>query len=170
MDFSTLGTAYLTRVDTDWTQYSSSRPGGSLSVWPGLSTSEMFAARWTGWVQIITPGDYYWSMSVNDNSKLFIDGAEVDVVTMPHFFDVGVHQVELQYFQCLGSSYISLTVAGPDTNWVSMSLWQFTRTGTQEVAPIVTAAKTGSTVVATIPASTQIPESGQVFSWCLHAQ
>ena len=163
VDFSTLGTAYLTRVDTDWTQYSSSRPGGSLSVWPGLSTSEMFAARWTGWVQIITPGDYYWSMSVNDNSKLFIDGAEVDVVTTPHFFDVGVHQVELQYFQCLGSSYISLTVAGPDTNWVSMSLWQFTRTGTQEVAPIVTAAKTGSTVVATIPASTQIPESARYF-------
>ena len=156
VDFSTLGTAYLTRIDTGGTQYSSARPGGSLSVWPGLSTSEMFAARWTGWVQIITPGDYYWAMMVNDNSKLFIDGAEVNVV-QPHFFHVGFHQVELQYFQCLGSSYISVTVAGPDTNWMSMSLWEFTRTGTQEAAPISTAAKTGSTVVATIPASTGIP-------------
>ena len=153
VDFSTLGAPFLTRIDTV-SSYGPARPGGSLSIWPGLNRSELFAARWTGWFQVIIAGNYWVGGSVDDASRIFVDGVEVFGFV---YLTSGFHDVELQYFQCFGSSFVAATASGPDTGYMSVSLWDFARNGVKEQTPIVTATKTGSTVVATIPAGTSIP-------------
>ena len=157
VDFSTLGSPYLTRHD-NVSQYSSSRPGRSFSTWPGLSGSELFAARWTGWIQVISAASYWIEVVADDQSKLFVDGVEATGMFSEYSVHLtsGFHEIELQYFQCFGSSYLSALVSGPDTNYMYTSLWSFARTGVREQAPVATAPKTGSTVAATIP-GTAIP-------------
>ena len=157
VDFSTLGAPFLQRIDTV-SSYGPARPGGSLSIWPGLNQSELFAARWTGWFQIISGSSYWLQVDSDDGSRVFIDGIQVSsgFVTLSS----GIHDVELQYFQCFGSSYVQVTGSGPDTGYMSVSLWDFGRHGVKEQTPIVTASKnSGSSVVATIPVGTNIPSS-----------
>ena len=156
-DFSTLGTPFLSQVENA-SAYSASRPGGSFSIWPGLDRSEHFAARWTGWFQVISGGDFWFRVDSDDRAKLFVDSVEVQFSDGWGFLVLssGIHQVEMQYFQCVGASFISAFLSGLDTNWFDVSLWARSRNGAQEQAALATASKTGADVPVTIP-STSIP-------------
>ena len=92
VDFSSLGAPFLTRIDTV-SSYGPARPGGSLSIWPGLNRSELFAARWTGWFQVIVAGNYWVGGSADDASRIFVDGVEVAGFV---YLSSGFHEVELQ--------------------------------------------------------------------------
>ena len=74
--------------------------------------------------------------SVDDASRIFVDGVEVFGFV---YLTSGFHDVELQYFQCFGSSFVAATASGPDTGYMSVSLWDFARNGVKEQTPIVPA-------------------------------
>ena len=162
-DISALGSPFLSQVETV-NSYSSSRPGGSLSMWPGVNRSEYFAARWRGWIQVLTAGSYWFRLFVDDRARLLINGVEVsllnsgwsDEYTGTAYLTTGIHTVELQYYQCVGHSFVSLTAAGPDTFYTEASGWSLARTGAEEASPLATVAKEGA-LVATIPSGTAIP-------------
>ncbi|CAJ1364916.1 unnamed protein product [Effrenium voratum] len=73
------------------------------------------------------------------------------------FMSAGLHQVELQYYQCRGASGISVSASGPATGFVDMSLWALTRHGTFARPAFLTAPKTGADVEVSIPAGTAVP-------------
>lgn len=111
-------------------------------------------------------GDYQITAAADDACKLFIDGVEVlsmsassgfSQTLVYEFMSAGLHQVELQYYQCRGASGISVSASGPATGFVDMSLWALTRHGTFARPAFLTAPKTGADVEVSIPAGTAVP-------------
>ena len=47
------------------------------SRWPGLSFSDHFAARWTGYLKVATTASYDFQLRSDDGSLLFVDGSRV---------------------------------------------------------------------------------------------
>ena len=165
LDFSSLGSAILEQSEAE-NHYTFARPSGSLSAWPGLNRSEFFAARWTGRVAVTIAGTYSLTMTSDDGARLLVNGVEVlsttgstgvTSVSGSMFMPAGTHNVELQYYQCRGSSGLSVQVSGPDTAYWDVSLWALSRHGPLARPPVLVLSKTGSDLTRTIPAGTMVP-------------
>ncbi|HEX5243842.1 MAG TPA: PA14 domain-containing protein, partial [Tepidisphaeraceae bacterium] len=84
-----------------------------------------FAARFTGAIDIATPGQYTFSTTSDDGSRLFIDNKLVvmndgtktafSLSGAPITLSAGLHEFRLDYAQSNGSDELNLNYSGPDT-------------------------------------------------------
>ena len=164
VDFASLGAPILVQ-DEAANMYSFSRPGGALSAWPGLNRSEFFAARWQGRVTL-AGGHYTMTLVSDDGARILINGAQAlsttgttgaTTASGDMYMPAGTHDVELEYYQCRGSSGVTVAVSGPDTGYMDVSLWTVARHGPLQRPPLLTLSKTGSDLTGTIPSDTMVP-------------
>jgi len=96
----------------------------STLAWPGLKQTTMFAARWSGYIVILTSGDYIFSLTSDDGSRLRINavlvvdnGGEHSSKTVEGQKELGSaqHLIGIEYFQNVGSSCMQLKYKGSDT-------------------------------------------------------
>jgi hypothetical protein len=94
------------------------------SAWTNLDSRfvDRFASRHTGYLRIVTPGDYVFYLNSDDGSKLWVDGALVinnDTVHQIREYSaaktlaMGDHAIRVEYFDYTGPAGLVLSWAGP---------------------------------------------------------
>ncbi len=107
--------------------------GYSDSITPAdYDTQDDYALKFTSTLVIDTAGDYTFSTTSDDGSKIFIDGVEVvnndgvhGLVTVtgdPVTLTAGEHVIEIIYFENNGGNAMTATISGPDTGGTATSL------------------------------------------------
>jgi len=96
--------------------------------WPGLMRGDNIAARWSGNIQITTPGEYFFMTGSSDGSLLFIDGEELVNNDGRHGMKyksgstelaTGSHPLVITYFEASGWQGMILLYNGPDTGFLT---------------------------------------------------
>lgn len=92
--------------------------------YPGGPTIN-FGARFTGAINISTAGQYTFTTTSDDGSRLFVDNklvvlddgpkSALALSSTPITLSAGLHEFRLDYFQQGGNSTLSLNYSGPDT-------------------------------------------------------
>ncbi len=94
--------------------------------------NDNFAFRFTGWVDITTPGRYTFHLSSDDGSKLWIDGREVvdndgvhPVVSKSGSVELaaGLRRIVVAFFEAGGGEEITVTYEGPDVSRGAIPTW-----------------------------------------------
>lgn len=84
--------------------------------------NDLFAFRFTGYIQIPSTGTYTFYTRSDDGSKLYIDGTEVvdnDYLQGPTtrsgdiYLNQGVHSIVVTFFEKTGGEYLSIEWQGP---------------------------------------------------------
>lgn len=80
-----------------------------------------FCSRHTGYLKIVTAGDYQFSISADDHAKLWVDGKLAieqyyskkgwNAGALP--LSPGYHEFKLEYMESYGGNYVNLSWAGP---------------------------------------------------------
>jgi len=92
---------------------------------------DTYSVRYTSELHIETGGTYTFSTRSDDGSILYIDGEEVvnndglhgartregDIILGP-----GVHNIEIVFFENRGGDILDVSIAGPDTNGVTVDI------------------------------------------------
>jgi hypothetical protein len=99
-------------------------PGGVFGVDPyGLGMDPDYAARFSGYLRIDTPGEYTFQLGVDDGARLVVGG--VTVVQMPTGngdfqaragsvrLATGLVAIEITYYQSVGNTELQLLYAPP---------------------------------------------------------
>ena len=87
---------------------------------------EHFCSRHTGYLKIDTAGDYKFSISADDNAKLWVDGklAVVQIYSKKEISDgplslaPGYHEFKLEFMQSYDDYYVTLSWSGPGVSGV----------------------------------------------------
>lgn len=97
-----------------------------------IDGADDYALKFTTVLNVTTAGDYTFSTSSDDGSKLFIDGVEVvnndglhglvTVTGAPVTLSAGEHVIEIIYFENNGGNQLTATISGPDTSGASTDL------------------------------------------------
>ncbi|WP_422924249.1 PQQ-dependent sugar dehydrogenase [Singulisphaera sp. PoT] len=96
----------------------------SRLAWAGLDArfNTNFAARFTGFLKVDTPGRYTLALNSNDGSRVWIDGNLVINNNGIHgmvrrtraiTLDAGLHSIQVDYFQNRGPAGLILSWSGP---------------------------------------------------------
>ncbi|HXW10466.1 MAG TPA: LamG-like jellyroll fold domain-containing protein, partial [Steroidobacteraceae bacterium] len=104
----------LERIDS---QINFPNTAGAFS---GVSDADTFAVRWTGQINIETPGTYTFFLGSDDGSRLYIDNSNEPVVDNGglHPFqeksglitlDAGLHEIRVEYFENFGFAGVQLS-------------------------------------------------------------
>ncbi|MGB7240532.1 MAG: PA14 domain-containing protein, partial [Sulfitobacter sp.] len=97
---------------------------GHDAFWNG-GAQDLFAARYTGNLNITKPGSYTLFLTSDDGSALSLDGTRVigndglhgtDERRVTLDLDAGAHDIEILYFERDGEQTLALDWAGPDSN------------------------------------------------------
>ena len=98
----------------------------TTSPWPGLTVTANFAARWTGYINITAAGNYFFTLSSDAGSQLFINDAMVvdndgrhafqSVTSQGVYLLPGLRSLQVLFFNDDGSYGIVLEYQGPDTS------------------------------------------------------
>ncbi len=105
---------------------------GSIAVdVTGAGTT--FAVRYVGYLRIDTPGNYTFTTTSDDGSKIFVGGVEVVSNDGSHSMqtragtinisEAGYYLIELPFFQGVGPYGLSATIQGPDTGGAQVGLF-----------------------------------------------
>jgi Ca2+-binding RTX toxin-like protein len=106
--------------------------GTSSSITPtDYDTADDYALKFTTELTVTTGGDYTFTTTSDDGSKLFVNGIEVvdndghhaavtesGTITLPP----GQHTIEIVYYENNGGNVLSSTISGPDTSDVAVDL------------------------------------------------
>ena len=98
--------------------------------WEG-GPKDTFAARYEGFLNVTTPGEYTIYLTSDDGSALYLDGRQVigndglhspleQSVTLE--LDAGSHELLLDYFENRGAQTVILEWQGPDSNGERMTI------------------------------------------------
>jgi hypothetical protein len=87
-------------------------------AWPGNPYHEQFAATYNGYIDIPADGDYTFSMTSDDGSIMYLDGAEIidndgwqamkEEDSAPLTLAAGVHSFQIDYFERDGGHGLEL--------------------------------------------------------------
>ncbi|SDX03413.1 PA14 domain-containing protein [Ruegeria halocynthiae] len=89
---------------------------------------DMFAARYTGKLNVETSGTYTIYLTSDDGSALYLNGERVidndgahagTVVPVTLELAAGEHDIDLRYFELWGAQTLKLEWSGPDTNGIT---------------------------------------------------
>jgi len=99
--------------------------GSTGDSWPGLTQNDNYAVRCTGQVMITASGEYEFSTTSDDGSRLTIDGTQVVDNDGLHgmqtrsgiqWLSGGMHDLVLEFFEKSGAAGLILEYGGPDTD------------------------------------------------------
>ncbi len=117
----------------DFTTLTPVASGGTTDFSARIGAREnQFAVRFSGYLQIEEPGEYEFSLSSDDGSRLLVDGTEVLNLDGIHPADWsqkkvslsrGPHPLVVEYFESFGEESLKLEIAGPGMNRQSAAAW-----------------------------------------------
>ncbi len=94
------------------------------AFWQGGAT-DLFAARYTGDLNVVNAGRYTIYLTSDDGSELYLDGKKVILNDGAHGtreikitldLSAGAHDLEIRYFENLGAQSLKLEWQGPDSD------------------------------------------------------
>ncbi|MCX7645414.1 MAG: PA14 domain-containing protein, partial [Rhodobacteraceae bacterium] len=132
-EFVALPWSAKTLADVNWAAADPTKTGyiGALSwmrtnesFWKGAQ-ADLFAARFTGDLNVVNAGRYTFYLTSDDGSALYIDGRLVinhdgghETTERSVTLDLtrGAHRIEVRYFENYGEQSLRLEWMGPDSN------------------------------------------------------
>jgi len=136
------GTVNLSRIDSninfDWNM---GNPGDPID-------NDYFQAKWTGYVNIPTTGDWTFYTSVDDGVKLYIDEALLidKWIVQPETkyyntitLSAGFHRIEMNYYENTGYTAAKLYWSGPgiSTQTIIPQMYLYTGNRSTEHLPVI---------------------------------
>jgi len=132
VQYFNVGHSLRSLSDVDWTA-TPTAIGAASAVQVNLSTSgalwtggpvDYVAAKYEGLLNVSSGGAYTFYLTSDDGSELYLDGVRVlandgthsaSTVTVAKTLSVGLHTIEIRYFENTDSAALKLEWSGPDS-------------------------------------------------------